>query len=220
MASEDRITALETALNALRSEGEHTQTLLRQFVSRLGCSDPPATVTTPVTPSFPPPRDSEFPDVSAFPSAGPVPHGSDSAPLPPLGISEDSEPSELRKSALLAPNSRNLDFSKFRSASQPDAECPGPRFPVPKFRNVAPLRPGVPPDFDGDRSLGRSFLFTCRTYIRLVPTAFPDVTVQILWVLSFMKSGRAFRWAERKLALELTEGFPWNDWAEFERDFR
>ncbi|KDR76574.1 hypothetical protein GALMADRAFT_22871, partial [Galerina marginata CBS 339.88] len=77
-----------------------------------------------------------------------------------------------------------------------------------------------PPDFDGDRSLGRSFLFTCRTYIRLVPTAFPDVTVQILWVLSFMKSGRAFHWAERKLALELTEGFPWNDWAEFERDFR
>lgn len=83
------------------------------------------------------------------------------------------------------------------------------------------LKPGVPPDYDGDRTRGKAFLTSCRTYIRLVPDAFPDEPTKIIWAMSFMKNSRAARWAERALESEASTGvLPWVDWLDFEDDFR
>ena len=80
-----------------------------------------------------------------------------------------------------------------------------PRLPTPIPTNNTPsagwktlLRPSVPTDFDGDRTKGKAFLTSCRTYIRLCPEGFPDDNVKIVWLLSYMKSGRAGRWAARE----------------------
>ena len=84
-----------------------------------------------------------------------------------------------------------------------------------------PLRPANPPDYDGDRRMGKAFLTACRTYIRLCPDAFEDEATQIIWALSFMKTGRANRWAERVFEREqLDNGLPFTDWLDFEDEFR
>ena len=58
------------------------------------------------------------------------------------------------------------------------------------------LKASVPGDFTSDHTKGKAFLSSCWTYMHLCPEAFPDDTTQIIWALSFMKSDRAYRWAE------------------------
>ena len=61
----------------------------------------------------------------------------------------------------------------------------------PAGRKKLSLRPSPPSIFGGDRTDGKVFLTSCRTYIRLCPEAFDDQEQQIVWAMSFMKDGRA-----------------------------
>lgn len=92
------------------------------------------------------------------------------------------------------------------SIPRPDSRQPSP-VPTPsagRKRNF--LKPSAPPEFAGDRSAGKEFLNSCRTYIRLCPDAFEDETTQIVWAMSYMKTGRAARWAAREFEQEAQEG--------------
>ena len=87
-------------------------------------------------------------------------------------------------------------------------------------RNVS-LKPALPTDFSGDRKAGKAFLMSCRTYIRLRPEAFEDDETKIIWAMSYMKSGRANRWATREFELEVKAGhLRFIDWLDFEEEFR
>jgi len=74
--------------------------------------------------------------------------------------------------------------------------------PTPTTANSTPsaswktlLRPSAPADFDGDWTKGKTFLTSCRTYIRLCLEAFADDDTKIVWALSYMKSSHARHWA-------------------------
>ena len=58
-----------------------------------------------------------------------------------------------------------------------------------------PLPPALPSEFNGDLSKRPNFLCSCQTYILLCPESFPDDQTKIIWALSYMKSGRAAKWA-------------------------
>ncbi len=90
-------------------------------------------------------------------------------------------------------------------------------------RKKTSLRPSVPPDFDGDRSKGKVFLTSCRTYIRLCPEAFDDEPTKIVWAMSYMKSGWAGHWASREFELEASSEdgqLRFFDWPDFEEEFK
>lgn len=81
------------------------------------------------------------------------------------------------------------------------------------------LKPATPSDFSGDRTKGRAFLNTCNTYLRLCPQEFASDQEKILWVLSFMKDGRAARWADQIFRWEekneeMTRFLDWKDFLE------
>ena len=88
-------------------------------------------------------------------------------------------------------------------------------------------RPATPPDFDGDRAKGQGFLDSCQTYIRLCQREFPDEQTQIVWAMSYMKTGRAQKWAARIFRWEqlpkndgCTKFFDWSDFrSEFRKEF-
>ena len=68
---------------------------------------------------------------------------------------------------------------------------------IPSIPREGSVRPALPSEFDGDRSLGMDFLYSCQTYIRLCPSSFSDDQMKIMWALSYMKSGRAAKWSAR-----------------------
>src|SRR6204780_3484318 len=92
--------------------------------------------------------------------------------------------------------------------------------PVALKNKKTSLRPGTPPDYDGDRTTGKAFLTSCRTYIRLCLEAFENKNQQIMWAMSFMKSGRANHWAEHIFMQEDAKGLPFMDWMDFESAFQ
>lgn len=82
------------------------------------------------------------------------------------------------------------------------------------------VKPSVPANFDGDRSKGKVFLVSCRTYLRLAPEAFSSDGTRVVWAMSYMKSGRAGRWAAREFEHEAKHGaLRFYDWDEFEEEF-
>ena len=88
-------------------------------------------------------------------------------------------------------------------------------------RKKLSLKPSTPSEFDGDRTKGKAFLTSCRTYIRLCPEAFDDEVQQIIWAMSYMKAGRAGRWAAREFELEAEKGkLRFREWSDFEDEFR
>ena len=88
-------------------------------------------------------------------------------------------------------------------------------------RKKGTLKPAFPPDFAGDRNSGKAFLTSCRTYIRLCPESFEDEPTKIIWAMSYMKTGRAGRWAAREFELEARIGaLRFTDWLDFEDEFR
>jgi hypothetical protein len=82
--------------------------------------------------------------------------------------------------------------------------------------------PALPNEFDGDRSKGPTFLRSCQTYILLCPDSFADDQTRIIWALSYMKSGRAAKWAARIFKWEEeNEGYTkFLDWDNFKTEFR
>ncbi|PPR04599.1 hypothetical protein CVT26_014757 [Gymnopilus dilepis] len=87
--------------------------------------------------------------------------------------------------------------------SQPIGNPPFSIIPAGPCQHIS-LKPSPPPDFDGSRSLGKAFLQSCRIYLCLCPERFSNVEQQVLWAMSFMKTGRASRWG----------------WAQFEQEFK
>jgi len=84
-----------------------------------------------------------------------------------------------------------------------------------------PLKPSPPLDFDGERSAGKAFLMSCRTYIWLRSEAFDDDLVKVIWAMSYMNAGRAGRWAARKFETEAHKGrLRFLDWLDFEEEFK
>ena len=61
------------------------------------------------------------------------------------------------------------------------------------------LKPGTPSDFDGDRTRGRAFLNSCELYFAMCASEFTNDQSKVLWMLSYMKSGRAAVFADRTL---------------------
>jgi len=155
----DHVSTLERTVDDVRSQGEATQALLQELLSKLGpVLAPPVNAPTDTRPP-----------VTA---------------RPPTPIPTNSTPSAGRKTL---------------------------------------LRPSAPPEFDGDRTKGKTFLTSCRTYIRLCPEAFADKDTKIVWALSYMKSGRAGRWAAREFEYEAkseSKTLRFLDWVDFEREFR
>ena len=93
--------------------------------------------------------------------------------------------------------------------------------PIQATPSGRPPPPALPSEYDGDRSRGQSFLTSCQTYICLCPDLFLSEHVKITWALSYMKSGRVAKWAERIfLREEKHEGYPKVlDWEEFRKEF-
>jgi Retrotransposon gag protein len=79
----------------------------------------------------------------------------------------------------------------------------------------------MPNESDGDRSRGPTFLRFCQTYVRLCPDSFSDDQTRIIWALSYMKSGRAAKWAARIFKYEEdNEGCTrFLDWEDFKTEF-
>ena len=96
------------------------------------------------------------------------------------------------------------------------AEFPAPNPPAPPHSS---LRPAMPNDFDGSRTLGKAFLTSCRLYFNLCPREFPNDQVRINWVLSFMKTDRAATFAQSVMRRQ-EEGLVFADWHAFEKEFR
>jgi len=82
--------------------------------------------------------------------------------------------------------------------------------------------PALPNEFDGDRSKGQAFLRSCQTYVLLCPESFSDDHTKIIWALSYMKSGRAAKWAARvfKWEEENAGAHKFLDWDDFKSEFR
>src|SRR5271156_6399046 len=90
---------------------------------------------------------------------------------------------------------QKLDILISHITSSPKASDPTPNpvtqtvppetRPTPSTRG---LRPASPSEFDGDRSKGMAFLYSCQTYIRLCSDSFPDDQTKIMWALSYMKT--------------------------------
>jgi len=115
-----------------------------------------------------------------------------------------------------------------------DPEPPAPaRSPSPiRLTPVAPiltpisspprnrLKPGLPPDFNGDRKAGRAFLNSCQLYMSLCAADFADDAAKIQWTLSYMKIGRAALFADRLLRYEARNHSPMYDtWLGFRHAF-
>jgi len=82
------------------------------------------------------------------------------------------------------------------------------------------LKPGLPPDFDGDRKAGRAFLNSCQLYMSLCAADFADDAAKIKWTLSYMKLGRASLFADRVLRHETRHHSPaYDTWLGFRNAF-
>src|SRR5436853_5840291 len=104
---------------------------------------------------------------------------------------------------------------------------PSPRRPASRLSDTTSagqkklsLKPSTPSEFGGDRAKGKAFLTSCRTYIRLCPEAFNNEVQQIVWAMSYMKTGRAGRWAAHEFELEAGKGkLRFRKWPDFEDEF-
>jgi len=103
----------------------------------------------------------------------------------------------------------------------PRIESPAESLPAVLTATVhSRLKPGVPTDFDGDRSKGRAFLNSCDLYIRLCPQEFVDDQAKVHWVLSYMKNDRAATFADRVLRQEAKTNLPrFGTWRSFRAVF-
>lgn len=108
------------------------------------------------------------------------------------------------------------------SSKIPSVHPPASSPPSPKALGSSRLKPATPSDFSGDRARGRAFLNSCNTYLRLCPQEFASDQHRILWVLSFMKEGRAAKWADQIFRWEeRNEGRErFRDWGDFLREFK
>ena len=111
-------------------------------------------------------------------------------------------------------------------STTPPTTSPKTENPISDSVSSTPIRrappPALPNEFDGDRSKGPTFLRSCQTYIRLCPDSFSDDQTKIIWSLSYMKTGRAAKWAARifKYEEDNVGCTKFLDWEDFKSEFR
>ena len=133
---------------------------------------------------------------------------------------------QLQTEAQVVDMQSKLDqiLSALTSNTAPPVVAPIPTLPTTPSRPNR-LNPATPSEFDGDRLHGRAFLNSCETYYRLCPDQFIDEQALIVWAMSYMKSGRAARWADRVFRYEhsnpgLSRFLDWEDFrGEFKKEF-
>ena len=82
------------------------------------------------------------------------------------------------------------------------------------------INPATPADFDGDREKGRIFFNSVCVYLSALGSLFPNDQAQIHWVLSYFKTDRAARFANKVIRLESkSRGHYFRDWDAFEKGF-
>jgi len=143
-----------------------------------------------------------------------------------------SEPPNSGTAAGIEERMARIEEALSRLLSQPKTTAPVPAVPAPAessglFADTTPasksaLRPNPPFVFDGDRTQGRSFLHSVKTYVRLCPEAFlddgdPSEEKAVHFAMSYMAKDSAQRWAERQSA---KNPFPFPTWMAFVREFR
>ena len=104
----------------------------------------------------------------------------------------------------------------------PPPPVPSPPVSLPPTLPVRRTRPKLscPPDFNGERHNGRTFLNSCSLYIRLAPEQFHNEQERILWALTFFKGGCAAKWSENVFRQKADTGiFPIQTWRDFEQQF-
>ena len=74
--------------------------------------------------------------------------------------------------------------------AQPETQS----LPTPPQKTGCGPPPALPLEFDGDRTRGMAFFYSCQMYIWLCPDLFSDDQAKITWALSYMKVGRAAKW--------------------------
>ena len=82
------------------------------------------------------------------------------------------------------------------------------------------VEPAKPLEFDGNRANGRSFLQSCTLYLGVCASNFPEEQSQILWAMSYMKTGRAATFTTFAFAYEAKNGTPlYATWKAFTEAF-
>jgi hypothetical protein len=81
------------------------------------------------------------------------------------------------------------------------------------------VKAAPPSDYDGARKNGQTFLNSCQLYIELSTGMFPNDQQKIHWALTFCKTGRAARFADRILRSERSGTPKYRTWKEFTEDF-
>lgn len=83
------------------------------------------------------------------------------------------------------------------------------------------VKASLPADFDGQRKGGQAFLNSCELYMHLANSRFSDDQQRIHWALTFCKTGRAARFADRILRYERTHNLAkYASWTVFVADFK
>ena len=119
-------------------------------------------------------------------------------------------------------NQLNTLIIRFKHLEETISESKNVSPPIPTTPIGRPPPPALPTEFDGERSRGQAFLNSVQTYMRICPDSFHSDHVKITWTLSYMKSGRAAKWAARIFRWEEENGgyCKFLDWEEFRSEFR
>lgn len=91
--------------------------------------------------------------------------------------------------------------------------------PTPNPKTKGRVKVAPPADFSGDRQNGRAFLNNCRLYLELNADSFTNDRQRVHWALSYFKTGRAAKFADRILRAEPGKGPQLSTWKDFEREF-
>lgn len=139
----------------------------------------------------------------------------------PAGIEERMARIEKALLRLMEPTNPPTRKPAPAPAASAPAEGPG-LFADVNTASKSALRPNPPFVFDGDRTQGRAFLHSVKTFIRLCPEAFLDdgelsEERGVHFAMSYMAKDSAQRWAERQSA---KDPFPFRTWMDFVREFR
>ncbi|HEV7738604.1 MAG TPA: hypothetical protein VGO47_14685 [Chlamydiales bacterium] len=81
------------------------------------------------------------------------------------------------------------------------------------------MKAAPPLDYNGARKNGQTFLNSCQLYIELSTGMFPHDQQKIHWALTFCKTGRVARFADRILRSERSGTPRYRTWTEFTEDF-
>jgi hypothetical protein len=109
------------------------------------------------------------------------------------------------------------------SASSPNFAFEAPKSePKSELRSeplATKVKPALPDNYDGTRKGGQAFLNSCELYMQLAGERFANDQQRIHWALTFCKTGRAQRFADRILRAERGGSPRYQSWKEFVTDF-